>query len=126
MFVLVVFRRGTNGILSSSVESLSPLKGFPTVALSPSRGLSENLDPARRMSCCPQCMQNYEQELAKIGPKEFEKSSEVKSEAAHPPLPQWLKNVKSQDGVDVKTLDQTEVSSAQNELQTCVDFFFFF
>ncbi|CAK7344660.1 unnamed protein product [Dovyalis caffra] len=99
-------RLGTNGILSSSVESLSPLKGFSTVALAPPRRLSENLDPSRRMSCCPSCMQNYEQELVKLVPKELEKSSEVKSEAAQPPMPQWFRNAKSQDG-DVSTSDQT-------------------
>lgn len=111
---LLIFRLGNNGILSSSVESLSPLKGFTTVSIAPPRHLYENLDPATRMSCCPQCMQNYEQELAKIVPKEVEKSSsEVKAEAAQPPLPQWLKKAKSQDG-DVKTSDQTKVSS-QNE-----------
>ncbi|KAF9680594.1 hypothetical protein SADUNF_Sadunf06G0138000 [Salix dunnii] len=99
-------RHGTSGILSSSVESFSPLKGFPTVTLPPPRHLSENLDPARRMSCCPSCMQNYEQELAKLVPKEVEKSSGIKSEAVQPPLPQWLRNAKSQDG-DLKTSDQT-------------------
>ncbi|KAM4125776.1 hypothetical protein ACB094_01G336500 [Castanea mollissima] len=100
-------RLGTNGILSSSVESLSPLKGFTGGATAPRR-LSENLDPARRTSCCPQCMQNYEQELAKILPKEFEKSSsEVKSEAARPQLPQWLQNAKANDD-DAKTMDQTQ------------------
>ncbi|XP_031255211.1 protein SUPPRESSOR OF MAX2 1 [Pistacia vera] len=88
-----------NGILSSSVESLSPLKGLPT------RRVSENMDPVQRMSCCPQCMQNYEQEVAKLA-KEFEKSSsEVKSEAARPSLPQWLHNAKAHD--DAKTVDQT-------------------
>ena len=110
-------RLGTSGILSSSVESLSPLKGFPTVTLPPPRRVSENLDPARIMSCCPGCMQNYEQELAKLVPKEAEKSSEIKSEAAQPPLPQWLRNAKSQDG-DVKTSDQTVVSSAQTSKRT--------
>ncbi|KAK1549902.1 hypothetical protein Q3G72_009923 [Acer saccharum] len=93
-------RLGSNGILSSSVESLSPLKGFSTAA---PRRISENLDPARRMTCCPQCMQNYEQHLAKLAAERS--SSEVKSEAARPPLPQWLHNAKTQDG-DVKTVDQ--------------------
>ncbi|KAH7569321.1 hypothetical protein JRO89_XS06G0144700 [Xanthoceras sorbifolium] len=93
-------RLGSNGILSSSVESLSPLKGFPTAA---PRRISENLDPGRRMSCCPQCMQNYEQELAKLAAERS--SSEVKSEVARPSLPQWLHNAKAQEG-DVKTVDQ--------------------
>ncbi|XP_044463982.1 protein SUPPRESSOR OF MAX2 1-like [Mangifera indica] len=88
-----------NGILSSSVGSLSPFKGFPAAT---TRRVSENMDPVRRMSCCPQCMQNYEQELAKLAEKS---SSEVKSEAARPSLPQWLHNAKAHD--DAKTVDQT-------------------
>ncbi|KAL9442487.1 hypothetical protein AB3S75_020906 [Citrus x aurantiifolia] len=102
-------RLGSNGILSSSVESLSPLKSaFQTTAAALPRRVSENLDPARRMSCCRQCLQNYEQELAKLS-KEFEKSSsEVKSEVARPLLPQWLHNAKAHDGDD-KTAEQTEI-----------------
>uniref|UniRef100_A0A2C9VMD8 Clp R domain-containing protein n=1 Tax=Manihot esculenta TaxID=3983 RepID=A0A2C9VMD8_MANES len=100
-------RLGTNGFLSNSLEALSPLKGFPTLAPTQPRRLAENLDPTRRTSCCPQCMQNYEQELAKVLPKESEKySSEFKSDATRPLLPQWLKNAKSQD-CDTKTSDQT-------------------
>lgn len=95
----------TNGILSSSVESLSPLKSFPTTSITQPRLLSENLDPTRRASCCPQCTQSYEQELAKLVAKESEKSSE----AAQPPLPQWLQNAKARDG-HAKTLDETQVS----------------
>lgn len=113
----MTIRLGTNGILSSSVESLSPLKGFTAGATAPRR-LLENLDPARRTSCCPQCMQNYEQELAKILPKEFEKSSsEVKSETARPQLPQWLQNAKADDD-DAKTMDQTQVNLDQIDSQT--------
>lgn len=80
-------RLGSSGILSSSVESLSPLKNFPTAL--PKR-LSENLDPSRRMSCCPECLQTYEQELAKLMVKESDKSSSD----AKPPLPQWLQNAR--------------------------------
>ncbi|GAV71224.1 hypothetical protein CFOL_v3_14718 [Cephalotus follicularis] len=101
-------RLGRSGILSSSDESLSPLKGFsPATAATPARRVSENLYPAQRMSCCPQCMKNYEQELAKLLAQASEKSSsEVKSEANKPPLPQWLQNAKSQD-VDAKAINQT-------------------
>lgn len=107
-----MFRLGTNGILSSSVESLAPLKGFPAAKHYPPRRLSENFDPSRRTatSCCPQCTQSYEQELSKFVAKESEKtSSDVKSEGNQPPLPQWLQNAKARDG-DAKTLDQTPVS----------------
>ncbi|KAK6235945.1 Clp [Theobroma cacao] len=105
-------RLGSNGILSSSVESLSPLKGFATTAAQP-RQLSENLDPARKIGCCPQCMQNYDQELVKlVAAKEFEKSSsDIKSESTRPALPQWLQNAKAHDG-DVKT-DQTQTKDQE-------------
>ncbi|XWS27294.1 hypothetical protein CRYUN_Cryun26dG0102700 [Craigia yunnanensis] len=101
-------RLGSNGILSSSVESLSPLKGFATTAVQP-RQLSENLDPSRKTGCCSQCMQSYEQELAKLlAAKELEKpSSDTKSESSRPALPQWLQNAKVHDG-DVKTVDQAQ------------------
>lgn len=100
-------------ILSSSVESLSPLKGFPAVTTAPPRCLSENLDPGRRTSCCPQCLQKYEQDLATLLPKEFEKSSsEVKSEAARPALPQWLQNAKADDS-DAKATDQTKTKDQE-------------
>ncbi|KAL5548972.1 hypothetical protein UlMin_004203 [Ulmus minor] len=110
-------RLGNNGILSSSVETLSPLKGFPTAKLALPRSLSENLDPARRISCCPQCMQSYEQELGKLVAKESEKSSsEIKSEAAKQALPQWLQNAKACDGDD-KTVDQTLTKDQESNLK---------
>lgn len=57
-------------------------------------------------------MQNYQQELAKLLPEEFESSSsEVISGAARAPLPQWLQNAKAQEG-DAKTMDQTQVNSS--------------
>ena len=91
----LTFRFGTNGVLSSSVESLNPLKSFPTPTISLQRHISENSDPARRISCCPQCTESYEQELAKLVAKEYGKSSsEVKPEAGQPSLPQWLQNAK--------------------------------
>ncbi|XP_042516429.1 protein SUPPRESSOR OF MAX2 1-like [Macadamia integrifolia] len=84
-------RLGGNGILSSSVECLTPLKSFPTAPLAIPICWYENFDPAQRMSCCPLCMANYEQELAKLVAKEFEKSSsDGKAEAAKSPLPPWL------------------------------------
>ncbi|KAB1204190.1 Chaperone protein ClpB [Morella rubra] len=104
-------RLGTNGILSSSVESLSPSKVFPTVTTAPPRRLSENLEPARRTTCCAQCLQSYEQELAKL-PKELEKSSEVKSEASRQQLPQWLQNAKAHED-DAKIVDQTQTKDQE-------------
>ncbi|KAF8389321.1 hypothetical protein HHK36_026015 [Tetracentron sinense] len=101
-------RLGSIGILSNSVESLTPLKSFPTTATSLSRRPSENMD--RRMSCCQKCMENYEQELVEFVAKEFEKSSsEAKPEAAKPPLPQWLQNAKpDKDNVKVTDHSQTK------------------
>ncbi|XP_050371796.1 protein SUPPRESSOR OF MAX2 1 [Argentina anserina] len=103
----------TNGILSSSVESLSPLKGFPTAQ---PRLVAENLDPLRRTSCCPQCTETCEQEVASLVAKESEKSSfESKSEAARTALPQWLQNAKAQDS-NVKTSDQLQTKNQDQTL----------
>ncbi|KAI9072911.1 hypothetical protein K1719_011737 [Acacia pycnantha] len=99
-------RFGTNGILGSPLESLSPLKGFPSAAITQPKRVSENADPARRTTCCSQCMQNYEKEVADMV-KEVEKSdSEVKAESARPPLPQWLQNAKTSN-------DQTQSNSQE-------------
>lgn len=96
---MLIFRLGTNRILSTSMESLSPLKSF----LGALRHPSENSDPTQRETCCPQCKQNYAQELEKVRAKEPDNSSlNVKSQEARPPLPQWLQTA--------KTLDQTKVS----------------
>ena len=113
-------RFGTNGILSSSVESLTPMKNFPSAIAALPRRVSESLDTSQKMSCCPQCMENYEQELGKLVGQEFEKSaSEVKSEVSQASLPQWLKNAKALDG-DIKTTDQSQVcfSSGLHVLKT--------
>ncbi|PPD74681.1 hypothetical protein GOBAR_DD28374 [Gossypium barbadense] len=99
---------GSNGILGSSVESLSPLKGFATTAAQP-RQPSENFDPTRKTGCCPQCMQNYKQDLTRLlAAKEHEqRSSDFKSEPTRPALPQWLQNAKAHDS-DIKTMDQAQ------------------
>lgn len=104
-----MFRLGANGILGSSVGSLTPLKNFPTATTPLLRRISENSDPTRKTICCPHCSENYEQELAKLVANEYKKSSsEVKSEAAQPPLPQWLKNAKVLN-TDTKSLDRSQV-----------------
>ncbi|KHG17864.1 ATP-dependent Clp protease ATP-binding subunit ClpE [Gossypium arboreum] len=103
-------RLGSNGILGSPVESLSPLKGFATTAPQP-RQPSENFDPTRKTGCCPQCMQNYKQDLTKLlAAKEHEqRSSDFKSEPTRPALPQWLQNAKAHDSdSDIKTMDQAQ------------------
>ncbi|KAM2543038.1 hypothetical protein TB2_022401 [Malus domestica] len=96
----------TNGILSTSVGSLSPMKSFPPASIDQPRLLSENSDPARRAPCCPQCTHRYEQELAKLVAKESETSSS-ETEASQPLLPQWLQHAKARD-VHSSTLDQTQ------------------
>nr|DAD45601.1 TPA_asm: hypothetical protein HUJ06_003831 [Nelumbo nucifera] len=105
-------RLGSNGILSSSVESLAPLKSFPTATTTlQRRPPSENMDPAQRTSCCPQCMENYEQELAKLVAKEVDKSSsEAKPEKPQAPLPQWLQNARA----NIK--DQSEVHAIEFQI----------
>lgn len=101
-------------MLNGSAESLTPLKSFPTPTTGlPRRLLSENSDPARRVSCCPQCMESYEQELAKLVGRESEKSSlEAKSEATAPALPQWLQNAKAHNN-ELRTTDQSQVYLTQ-------------
>ncbi|KAK1275184.1 Chaperone protein ClpB1 [Acorus gramineus] len=109
-----LFPRGT-GILSSSVESLSPLKSFPPTtttglmsALAPRHPLSENTDPSRRNvngRLCPLCAENYERELAKLVAEELEKSSnEAKQQQ---PLPQWLQLAKKPSD-SIQTKQRTE------------------
>lgn len=91
----LISRFGANGILGSSVESFSPLNNLPTTISAPPRRLSENLDPARRMGCCPECTQKCEQEIARAAATELEKPSpEVESESGRSPLPQWLQSAK--------------------------------
>lgn len=100
---MLIFRLGMN--FSNSMESMSPLKSF----LGALRHPSENSDLTQRASCCPQCKQNYEQELAKVISNESEKSSSnIRSEEARPPLPQWMQNAKVLD--DVRTSNQAQVS----------------
>ncbi|XP_068652975.1 protein SUPPRESSOR OF MAX2 1-like [Aristolochia californica] len=92
-------RLGSNGILSSSVESLTPLKGFPMVGgtLSNKR-LSDNKEPARGANFCSSCSENYERELAKLVAKEFERSSSEAKPETLSPLPQWMKVAKHNNG----------------------------
>ncbi|XP_031479955.1 protein SUPPRESSOR OF MAX2 1-like [Nymphaea colorata] len=95
-------RIGGNGILSSGIlsgpmESLSTLKGFQVNPLSLRRfDENGNSSLARRMTCCPSCVENYEKDLAKLVANEFEKSSsDAKSDEQHQhQLPKWLQLAK--------------------------------
>ncbi|CAO2841717.1 unnamed protein product [Amaranthus hypochondriacus] len=101
-------RLGSNGgILSSSVECLSPMKGFSTPAPSFTGRVSENLDPSRRFGCCPHCTEKYEQELAKLIAGQTEKQcSEVKSDATRQSLPPWLQTAKLSNNDTVQSKEQ--------------------
>ncbi|GAU20969.1 hypothetical protein TSUD_201180 [Trifolium subterraneum] len=103
-------RLGTNGILGTTLESLSPLKTLPTTTITPLRRASENVDPAAAAApptCCPQCMRNCEQEVADML-KETEKSdTELKSDATRPALPQWLQNARTNND-NAKVMDQAQ------------------
>ncbi|KAL6012322.1 hypothetical protein ACLOJK_002807 [Asimina triloba] len=100
-------RLSGNGILSSSVGSLNSSKGFTVGGPPPSsRRPSEIMDPSRG-SCCPTCMNSYEQELAKLVAKEFEKSSSDAKPEARPTLPPWMQ-VAKQNSADPKSADQPQ------------------
>lgn len=110
-------RLGGNGILSSSVESLNPLKSFATSGATAPRRLSQNTDPAQKVTCCSQCSESYEKDLAKLASTEFEKSSsEVQPEAIRPGLPQWMQNTKTL-GSNIKTVDQSQPKDHQLEFK---------
>ncbi|GAB2267469.1 hypothetical protein Dimus_002452 [Dionaea muscipula] len=93
-------RIGSNGIISCSSESFSPMKSLPIPTAAPPPPMriasDKQLDPCRRLSCCPQCLGNYEQELAKTVNGHREKSaSQLRQEAARQQLlPQWLQSAK--------------------------------
>ncbi|KAG1364093.1 protein SMAX1-like [Cocos nucifera] len=87
-----------NGILSSSVETLAPMKGFTAMSTTtiPLRQPPEGADHSQWTTLCPPCMQNYEREVAKLVAEESEKSSSKPE--AHQPLPQWLQLAKLRNG----------------------------
>lgn len=93
--------------MSNPCESLSPLKTFPVAAAPPLlRCIPENLNLVRRTTSCPQCMEKYEQELAKLV-SEFENTpSDANSDSARPTLPQWLQNAKQSNGDKGTSLSQ--------------------
>ncbi|KAE9609826.1 hypothetical protein Lal_00006113 [Lupinus albus] len=105
-------RHGNNGIIGTSLESLSPLKAFSTTAITPPRHASENIPPTGESTCCPQCMRNCEQEVAEMLKENDKSHSESKSEAACPPLPQWLQ-VSSTNNDNAKVKDQSQSKSQE-------------
>lgn len=77
-------------------------------ALAPRRQ-PENTEQTRgSTTCCPVCMENYEQELAKLVAKEYEKSSSDSKPEVHQALPQWMQTAKLNNG-STKPTDQQQV-----------------
>ncbi|GMH03976.1 hypothetical protein Nepgr_005815 [Nepenthes gracilis] len=110
-------RPGSNDSLSSSVESCTPLKSFPAAMAARTTSLCEKTDSSRRLSCCPECLQNYEHELAKLVVGDADKSaSELKSETTRQLLPQWLQNAKIRGGGDVKGSTDLSKSTDHDDL----------
>ncbi|OIT31296.1 protein suppressor of max2 1 [Nicotiana attenuata] len=116
-------RLGNERILGNSLDPMNPLKSFtaaPVPALP--RRLPENSNPRLRMSCCPQCKEKFEHELAKLV-SEFENSSaeEAKSEFPRPQLAQWLQNAKLKNDTKVtapsQSKDQGLLQQKTQELQ---------
>ncbi|KAJ8562110.1 hypothetical protein K7X08_011401 [Anisodus acutangulus] len=101
-------RLGNERILGSSLDPLNQLKSFtgPVPALLPRRA-PENLNPRLRTSCCPQCKEKFEHELAKLV-SEFENSSSEanKSESPKPQLPQWLQSAKLKNDSKATSVSQ--------------------
>ncbi|KAK7329847.1 hypothetical protein VNO77_24028 [Canavalia gladiata] len=100
-------RLGSNGILGTSLDTLSPLKTLPTTTITPLRRPTENLDPAAASICCPQCMQSCDQEVADMLKETDKSDAELKSEAARPSLPQWLQNARTNSD-NTKATDQAQ------------------
>jgi len=86
------------------------MKSYPMAAPPLTRRISENLDPLRRFSCCPQCTETCNEELAKLAAGQTEKSSsEVKSDASEQSLPFWLQNARLSNDPAKGTTDPSQV-----------------
>jgi hypothetical protein len=109
----VSYRFMSPGIVSNSMESLFPLKGFSSIAPTPNKSRESN-DSIQKVNCCSQCMSSYEQELALM---EQEKKAHMLSttppqsksiDQGQQALPQWLQIAKSANGA--KGPDMVQVS----------------
>lgn len=94
----------SSGIVSNSMESFFPLKGFPSIVHTPKKSREPN-DSIQKMNCCSQCMSTYEQELALMEQEEKKAhmlsttSPQSKSlDQGQQALPQWLQIAKSANG----------------------------
>ncbi|RAL39154.1 hypothetical protein DM860_015690 [Cuscuta australis] len=90
---------GKERLLSNPCESLNPLRTLPVAGTPPLlRALSENVNVDRRTPSCPQCMEKYNQDLAKLV-SEFENSpSDAITNSAQQALPQWMQDAKLING----------------------------
>ncbi|KAL9272992.1 SUPPRESSOR OF MAX2 1-like protein [Drosera capensis] len=111
----VIFPRlGSNGIISCSAGSFTHTMGIPIVVPPPMRIAADRPDPARVLSCCPQCKGNYEKELSKVVLMQQDGSmSEVKHDAARPVLPRWMQNAKKLRNTD--EIKATEPSQGREQ-----------
>ena len=105
--ILWLFRLGNERVLGSSLDHLNPLKSFAGPVPSLPRRVPENLNPRLRTSCCPQCKEKFEHELAKLASEFENSSSEAKSESPpRPQLPQWLQSAKLKNDSKATALSQ--------------------
>ncbi|CAN4084299.1 unnamed protein product [Withania somnifera] len=114
-------RLGNERILGSSLDPLNPLKSFTGPVPALARHVPEKLNPRLRTSCCPQCKEKYEHELAKLVSECENSSSEVKSESPRSQLPQWLQSAKLKNDCKATSLsqikDQALLQQKTQELQ---------
>ncbi|KAL8129697.1 hypothetical protein V2J09_018852 [Rumex salicifolius] len=96
-----------NGMLSGPLESYSHLKSLSTTmqpSMRSEKSVPLNLDSSRKISCCPQCLENYEKEVSILSAGQPEKPvSEAQTQ-----LPQWLQNAKTQNNDDIGALNLSQ------------------
>ncbi|CAM8920791.1 unnamed protein product [Rhodiola kirilowii] len=85
-------RLGSTGFMGNSMQPVTPIKSLTTSIDSFYRPLSDNSDPALKITCCPQCKDSYEKELANVMSTELEMSSTETTL-----LPVWLQTAKTTD-----------------------------
>ena len=101
----------SGGILSTSVECLTPMKNFTMGGPPLTRRPSENSDSLRKFKCCPQCTDKYTQELAKLETEDLDKSSpEIKLDSNRSSLPPWLQNAKLHADESTQVFSKTVAS----------------
>ncbi|MCD9561462.1 hypothetical protein HAX54_020585 [Datura stramonium] len=113
-------RLGNERILGSSLDPLNSLRSFTGPVPALPRRVPENLNPRLRTSCCPQCKEKFDRELAKLVSEFENSSSEGKSESPRPQLPQWLQSAKLKNDSETapsQIKDQGLLQQKTQELQ---------